>query len=86
MFYDCNKLENFNCNDLGNFVVGGYIFSGCSLSAQSVMNIANSIKDVNSLLNNAKVITDWTGYATWDDGCYKHKGSGQYLYIKTIDG
>jgi hypothetical protein len=85
MFYGCDKLTNFN-GSLASFIVGKMLFNDCSLSAQSVMNIANNIKDVNSLLKNAKVITDWTGYDTWGDGCYKHKTSGQCLYVETIDG
>lgn len=85
MFSSCEMLTNFNCS-LANFVAGYWLFRGCSLSAQSVMNIANNIKDVNSLLKNAKVITSWTGSETWADGCYKHNTSGQYLYLETIDG
>ena len=45
MFEGCSSLTNFS-GSLGNLLSGNNMFTGCKLNKQSVLNIAESIKDI----------------------------------------
>jgi hypothetical protein len=45
MFEGCSTLTNFS-GSLGNLLCGYNMFTGCKLNKQSVLNIAESIKDI----------------------------------------
>ena len=50
MFYNCKNLKTFN-SDLSSLTHGYMMFYECYLNTVSVQNIADTIKDVNSLEN-----------------------------------
>ena len=50
MFYHCNNLTSFS-SDLSSLTNGYNMFYYCSLDTTSVQNIADTIKDVNTLNN-----------------------------------
>ena len=49
MFYNCSNLTSFT-SDLSSLTNGSGMFSDCKLDTASVQNIADTIKDVNELI------------------------------------
>ena len=83
MFYGCSNLTTFT-SDLSSLIDGSDMFSGCKLDSQSVMYIADSIKDIateKNLYTNGII-----PYVTYDNENKKYsapKGfmeNGKYVY------
>ncbi|MBO5827340.1 MAG: leucine-rich repeat protein [Paludibacteraceae bacterium] len=55
MFYDCEHLNNFESN-LSSLIYGNHMFHKCKLNKTAIINIANSIKDVNRVNGDASRI------------------------------
>ena len=48
MFLMCSNLTTFN-SDLSSLMIADNMFTYCNLASDSIINIANTIKDVNNL-------------------------------------
>ena len=81
MFQNCSNLTSFN-SDLSNLIYAYWMFKGCKLDAESIMFIADAIKDINA--ERQLYIDKIIPYVTITDGIYSaYKGfmeNGNYVY------
>ena len=85
MFYECNNLTSFN-GDLSSLTTGNSMFNKCSLDAESVMYVADAIKNIAA--EKQLYINGTIPYVTADTTSYPYKYSatkgfmsdGKYVY------
>lgn len=81
MFNKCTKLKSFN-GDLSSLIYGGSMFSACMLDAESVMYIADTVKDIAA---EKQLYIDGTiPYVTETNNVYSapkgYMENGEYVY------
>ena len=84
MFYECNNLTSF-CGNLSSLTSGYSMFKKCSLDAESVMYVADSIKDITAekqLYINGTIpyVTRATSYPYKYSATKGFMSDGSYVY------
>lgn len=83
MFEGCSSLTNFS-GSLGNLLSGNNMFTGCKLNKQSVLNIAESIKDISQLVKEDD--SQWQIWSYWyETKQYSDTPELQYRGVINID-
>lgn len=81
MFYQCTKLKEFKSN-LGSLINGSYMFRSCKLDLASLVNIADTIKDVTELTNNHQSGVDKIIHIDLENDSIKTSSEGQQAISK----